>query len=75
MTVPQTAVEWRDLLRRRITESGLSLTEFAETVLLRERRTVARWLDGDSPIPQRVQEWLTDPQVAPWPEHVPGADP
>ena len=55
------------LLRRRIEESGLSGRRFALEVVLREPRTVRRWVAGASPIPNVVVEWLQDPQVAPWP--------
>ena len=55
------------LLQKRIAESGLSSGTFASDVLIREPRTIRRWLTGDSPIPNRVREWLQGPQVAPWP--------
>ena len=55
------------LLEKRIEESGLDTSPFARDVLIREPRTIRRWLDGSSPIPNRVKEWLQDPQVAPWP--------
>ena len=67
MTDPRTADEWRTLLTQRITESGLKTAAFASDVLIREPRTIRRWLTGDSPIPHRVKEWLREPQVAPWP--------
>jgi hypothetical protein len=47
-----------DLLRAAIKDSGLSARVFARTVLLRDERTVRRWLAGDSPIPQAVTDWL-----------------
>lgn len=56
-----------DLLRQRIDESGLSARAFAAQVLLRDERTIRRWLAGDSPIPVAVREWLEDPSQAPWP--------
>jgi hypothetical protein len=55
------------LLSRRIEESGVSVNAFATDVLLREPRTVFRWLSGESPIPNRVRDWLTNPSPAPWP--------
>lgn len=41
-------------LRAKIKASGLSQAAYARTVLLREPRTVARWLKG-GPIPKVVQ--------------------
>lgn len=49
-----------DLLRRAIKASGLSARQFAMTVLLRDERTVRRWLAGDSPIPAPVVKWLKE---------------
>ncbi len=48
----------RDLLARVIAASGLSARQYAVTVLLRDERTVRRWLAGDSPIPAPVVEYL-----------------
>jgi len=56
-----------ELLRQRITESGLSTTRFANLVMVRERRTVGRWLSGHSAIPLLVREWLQQPERSPWP--------
>ena len=67
MTDRRTKAEWRGLLEQRIEESGLKTGEFAVGCLVREPRTVRRWLDGSSPIPSRVRDWLEDPKVAPWP--------
>lgn len=39
------------LLLSLITESGLSLRRFAETVMVRDERTVRRWMAG-APIPR-----------------------
>lgn len=64
---PRTRTEEIALLERRIKESGLETGPFARDVLIREPRTVRRWLDSSSPIPKRVLEWLRDPPVAPWP--------
>ncbi len=55
------------LLENLIQESGLSTARFAFEVLVREPRTVRRWLDGSSPIPKRVQDWIEAPRAAPWP--------
>lgn len=46
------------LLRDAIEASGLSARQYAMQVLLRDERTVRRWLAGDSPIPQVVVERL-----------------
>lgn len=46
------------LLRAAIAASGLSARQFAVRVLLRDERTVRRWLAGDSPIPTPVVAFL-----------------
>jgi hypothetical protein len=46
------------LLRAAIDSSGLSARRFAVRVLLRDERTVRRWLAGDSPVPRAVADWL-----------------
>jgi hypothetical protein len=53
----------RRLLKRRIRESGLSNRKFAERWMVRDERTVRRWLAGE-PIPPRAMEWLEQPP--PW---------
>lgn len=55
------------LLQRRIEQSGLSARKFAEQVLLRDERTVRRWISGASPIPQIVLDFLDQPWEHPWP--------
>lgn len=55
------------LLSRRIDESGLTVHEFARHVLIRDPRTVFRWLSGESPVPNIVLDWLNDPAPMPWP--------
>ncbi|HWP38967.1 MAG TPA: hypothetical protein VNL18_15580 [Gemmatimonadales bacterium] len=47
------------MLREAIRKSGLSARRFARDVLLRDERTVRRWLAGDSPIPRAVIRFLT----------------
>jgi hypothetical protein len=42
------------LLREAIARSGLSARQYAADVLLRDERTVRRWLAGQSPIPEPV---------------------
>lgn len=50
-------------LRAAITASGLSATLYARQVLIRDSRTVRRWLAGDSPIPQSVIQFLEKGQT------------
>lgn len=47
-----------ELLAAHIARSGLSITVYAREVVLRERRTVQRWLDGSHPIPIAVRSFL-----------------
>lgn len=49
-----------DLLRAAITASGLSTSIYARKVLIRDPRTVRRWLSGESPIPQSVIDYLSN---------------
>lgn len=49
-----------ELLGRAIDASGMSARRFAVDVLIRDERTVRRWLAGDSPIPAVVVEWLRE---------------
>lgn len=46
-----------DLLRQAIKSSGLSARQYAKQILLRDERTVRRWLAGD-PMPRAVIEFL-----------------
>jgi hypothetical protein len=63
----RTRTERIELLRTAIEASGLSASRFAREVLLREDRTVRRWLSGESPIPNIVAAWLESPEPMPWP--------
>ena len=45
-------------LREAITTSGLSVNQYAGTVLVRSPRTIRRWLAGDRQIPQAVLDHL-----------------
>ena len=45
-------------LRAAIDRSGLSASAYARSVLIRDPRTVRRWLSGTSPIPDAVREYL-----------------
>jgi hypothetical protein len=47
----------RDRLSWLIDTSGLSIAEWARTVVGRDERTVRRWLAGE-PIPNSVTDWL-----------------
>jgi hypothetical protein len=55
---PRTAAESIALLRDAIARSGLSVNEYARQVLVRDGRTVARWLAGKQAIPAAVLEKL-----------------
>ena len=48
----------RQMLRAAIERSGLSTTRYASRVLLRNPRTLRRWVAGDSPIPAEVIGFL-----------------
>jgi hypothetical protein len=47
-------------LQKAIEASGLSDRRFAKEVLIRDERTVRRWLAGKSPIPGVVLEFLRE---------------
>lgn len=49
------------LLQRAIAASGLSASRYAREVLIRDERTIRRWLTGESPIPQAVLDYLRAP--------------
>lgn len=49
-----------EILRRAIEASGLSARRFATEILLRDERTIRRWLAGDRPIPKAVLAFLTE---------------
>ena len=48
----------RSLLREAVQRAGLSYEDFARRVLLRQSRTLRRWLSGESPVPAPVVQWL-----------------
>jgi hypothetical protein len=50
--------EHKALLSALITQSGLSIAEFARIVVGRDERTVRRWLAGTTEIPDTAAEWL-----------------
>lgn len=47
-----------ELLRSAIVRSGLSAQRYALDVLIRDPRTVRRWVSGESPIPRVVERYL-----------------
>lgn len=53
-----------DILRTAIEASGLSARRFAREVLVRDERTIRRWLAGDSPIPEAVVAFLNKEDAA-----------
>lgn len=46
------------LLRAAIAASGLSSAAYATDVLMRDPRTIRRWLEGKAPMPPAVVEYL-----------------
>ena len=54
-----------ELLRAAIDASGLSARRFAMDILVRDERTVRRWLVGYSPIPKVVRVKLEALTAAP----------
>ncbi|HAM42009.1 MAG TPA: hypothetical protein DDX89_02285 [Candidatus Omnitrophica bacterium] len=56
---PATRSETISLLRAAINRTGLSASAYARAVLIRDPRTVRRWLSGESPIPQAVLDLIT----------------
>lgn len=53
-------MEDKELVRAAIKHSRKSVTRFATEDLVREPRTVRRWLAGDAPVPQLVRRFLED---------------
>lgn len=51
-------------LRAVIEASGLSQSAYARWVLVRDPRTIRRWLAGDAPIPDAVITWAGAATVA-----------
>ena len=49
-------------LREAIRASGLSITEYARRVLVRDPRTARMWIAGDRQIPRAVLERIMDPE-------------
>lgn len=61
MPESRTRTESIVLLRSAIKRSGLSARKFATEILVRDERTVRRWLAGDAPIPDAVLRFLEQP--------------
>lgn len=55
---PVLPVSDRAQLLAALRASGLTAAAYARTVLIREPRTVRRWLAGQAPIPQTVRAFL-----------------
>ena len=60
------SVDYIVLLREAVRTSGLTAEKYAHTVLMRNPRSLRRWLDGSSPIPTAVRDYL-DRLVKPGP--------
>ena len=48
----------REALSAMVAQSGLSIADFARTVMGRDERTVRRWLTGAIEIPDSAKQWL-----------------
>ena len=55
----------RELLRAVIKRSGLSSRRYAVDVLLRDERTIRRWLNGHTSIPPIVVDFLNTENAKP----------
>jgi hypothetical protein len=58
--VPATRSEAAAILRAAIQRTGLSVSQYAARVLVRESRTVRRWLAGELQIPRAVLDRLKE---------------
>jgi len=65
-----TGAQGLDLLRELLTESDLSMAEFARVVVARDERTVRRWVTGAMPIPGAVTQWLDRVRIEVTPQMV-----
>ncbi len=68
-----------ELISRAIAASGLSVRRFAREQLVRDARTVWRWLAGSSPLPRVVREsceayLLAHPLAPDWTPSEPQSD-
>lgn len=48
------------LLEADIQRSGLSARQYAMKIMLRDERTIRRWLARDAPIPKAVVDFLVE---------------
>ena len=64
---PVLPVSDRAQLLAAIRASGMTAATYARSVLIRDPRTVRRWLAGDSPIPAAVLALLARAGAAPAP--------
>lgn len=55
-----TRAEQITLLREAIRRNGLSNRQFAERVMVRDERTIRRWLSGKQAIPETVLRRLRE---------------
>ena len=53
----------RDQLAAAIRDSGLSASAYARQVLIREPRSLRRWLTGETKIPQQIIAFLNREKV------------
>lgn len=60
MTIQTATPEDVRCLRAAIKASGLSATQYAKQILMRNPRTVRRWVAGHSPIPEAVRDFLNE---------------
>ena len=58
LTDARAALRDAELLRRAIEASGMSARRFATEVLVRDERTIRRWLDATRPMPAVVRKRL-----------------
>jgi hypothetical protein len=58
MSDPRTRADEIALLRAGIARSGLSNRQYAERVLMRDERTLRRWLSGKQHIPAVVLDHI-----------------
>lgn len=67
MTAPGPVLPMSDRaqLLAAIRASGMTAATYARSVLIREPRTVRRWLAGQAPIPQAVREFLARTATTP----------
>ena len=60
MTTQSATPEAVRQLRAAIKKSGLSACQYAKHILMRNDRTLRRWLAGERPIPEAVRAFLEE---------------